>query len=227
MNFLPGWFPGAAGAAGAGGGEITLELFDYGESLNQAYVDLPSGIQAGDLILFADIADFQFLDLSVDVGYTLLGSTGADGDWGGQIAFKVAAGNEVDIFGSNGLPLGNGRKIGAILRPSVPISSASAHSGTGQITNSNPSAQNISSGGGTPPLVVAALFGVISGSSVSGMSFNPSPDGIITTSLAGANSQLILAWKFYPSAPANVSVDMNDSGSGNCLVSGYIQLEMT
>ncbi len=58
-NFLPGWMPGAAGAGGGGAAEFpVVEATNSGElepSTSQS-VTLPSGIQAGDLLIIVFVS---------------------------------------------------------------------------------------------------------------------------------------------------------------------------
>jgi len=53
--------------------------------------------------------------------------------------------------------------------------------------------------------------------------FNPAKDGEIQATAVDGPEDLWLAYKIYNSSPADVSIDMDDEGLFNALVSCYIQ----
>lgn len=84
-----------------------------------------------------------------------------------------------------------------------------------QATASAPTNQTVTSGGGTPPLVVLGLFN--SSISLVGPALSPAEDGGTTS--GGTR----VSYKIYNASPANVTVSEGDGGF-NMMASCYIQV---
>lgn len=184
-------------------------------------ITAPSGIQAGDLLVLLDRADNLSLPSTVvPTGFTSIANVNNGSGMRQIVSYKLATGSEggASITGmAGGLDV---NKALAVFRGNVPIASISVASLNAPApTDANPTAQNVTAAGGTVPLIV---FGCYSATNtiVSPRTFTPAKDGELNPS---PSQTLYLAWKIYNSAPANVSVDMDDEGSANTLASFYLQ----
>lgn len=206
---LPGLYlpPGLMGGASS----LTLSLYADAEDVGDT-LTLPSGIQAGDLIILYLYLVEGFP--SVPSGYTSVGET-IIGQFGGLVlAYKVAAGTE----GGDTIPMGTGFYSHAVvLRASRPISSASHGGRVNVVTNSNPAAQTIIMSGTTPPVLGVGLMAVESGSVTSPTA---TPPWGITSDASHSRIGVTL----FTASPSNILFDMGDGGSGNNLVGCWIEL---
>lgn len=193
---LSGFGAGASAAVGL----TSIAFFNSATSVNTASVTCPSGVIAGDLIVYANRGRedesavvpsgyTQILEMNFGDGHTIVSAKLASGSEGGN-----------SITGMGGISQLNAV---AVFRPNIPATAFSASTPNKQSTSGNPSPQTVLSAAGTPPLIV---FGVYSGhDSVSPRSMTPAKDGEISPF-----NEFWLAWKIYNSNPANVVVDMND-----------------
>jgi hypothetical protein len=120
-------------------------------------------------------------------------------------------------------PVGTGqtRAILTIFRPDQPISSfVFAHTG-GQHTNGDPDPQVIAASGDTPPLIVCAGYGVAGTTAV----VDPRTwTGSTPTSDTETDQFFFLHEIVNSGTPADVTVDMDDEGTGNVLLSACIEI---
>jgi hypothetical protein len=218
-SFMPGMFPmGAARQEPAPPAGVTLAFRSSSVSTTNA-VSAPSGNTAGDLLVYIDSASsFQIPSGPIPgsvtpSGFTLAAShtlaSGANG-YRQNISYKVATGSEGSITGMAGATTNH--KI--MLCFEGPISTAAHATFNGQGSTANPTAQNVTASGGTPPLVVIGAYRA--NGAVDPRTMSPAKDGEVTTT-----GLLYGAYKIYNSSPADVSVDMDDEGD-NILQSGYI-----
>lgn len=94
-----------------------------------------------------------------------------------------------------------------------------------QATNAgDPPAQTVLSASGIAPLVVFGCYGA--NSTISTRTFTVGGVGAKDGEIQGGDNTngCWLAYKIYNSAPADVVVDMPNSGGANLLESGYIQM---
>lgn len=186
-------------------------------------VSIPGGVQAGDLLLYG----FAAWNNSGNPSYTVpsgwasllnatMTSTGRIG-----IAAKRAVGSESGSIGGVFGDAGVDGKVCVLLRPDKPLTSiGSAQSVASQFSTSAPSNQVVTSGAGVAPLIVLALWNTVVGT-VSPRGMSPAKDDEYNSS-----TNLYLGWKLYASAPANVTVSMEDEGS-NAMGSCYTELALT
>lgn len=180
----------------------------------------PATLAAGDLAVLVDSADSTLDGVPpstvVPSGFTSIVNT-ANGTSHRQIcSYKILTGSESgSLSGMNGVD--NDRKAMVIFRGSSPITSVSVGSATGQQTTTNPTAQVPAASGGVAPLIVFGAY--FATSAVSPRNFTPAKDGEVNPS-----TNLYLAWKIYNSAPADVTIDMDDEGILNILQSFYLQV---
>ena len=213
-SFLPGWFPVV-------GSPARLTSISQQDSATATGTDVtgPAGIESGDLIVILDMAfGFSTPTSVLASGFTEIVDF-TDGNGKVILSYKIADGSEASatLAGMNGFS-NQDEKALYTFRGDVPITSVNVQSANSQITNGNPTSQTVTSGSGTPPLIVLGGYTSIDSSPVSPRTMSPAKDGEINSS-----SNHYLAYKIYNSSPANVSVDMNDEGDGNALCSCYIE----
>lgn len=184
-------------------------------STDDTIVPLHASAQAGDLaVAFAQKALnapttpalWTELFLSSDVRF-LIG------------AYKVLTGGETSVTFSTADGTGDGNS--AVFRPSRAISSVvfSPSPWNSQTTASDPTAQSVLASGVAVPLVVLG-FAAIAGGTAAFSTASPAFDATDLNS----DSDSILGYKIYNSAPADHSIDMADLGDFNGLASGYLRV---
>lgn len=223
MNFLPGWSHGFV----AGRTPLTTITQVLSATSTGSTISVPSGVQAGDLIVLFDAAGSSNTSIPTQVipsGFTsivdnTLVASGAAGQRN-TLSYKIASGTEgsTSLTGMNGS--NNNRKALLVFRGNVPAAIATVGDAAGQATDGNPSEQIVNASGGVAPLVVIGTWSLFPvGGTVDPRSFSPAKDGEINPT-----AQMYMAWKIYNTAPADVSVDMTDEGAGNTLQSCYIEM---
>lgn len=182
-------------------------------------VTAPAGILRGDLIVLLDRVSQTGLPTAVvPSGFTQIRSDN-DGSSVRMIpSYKIALGTEggTSITGMAAGSFEDGKAL-AVFRGNVPISGVSIASSAGQITNGNPTSQNVTAASGVSPLIV--IGGYASNAAVNPRTFTPAKDGEINP-----DTLLYLAYKIYNADPADTAIDMDDEGSGNGLQSFYLKL---
>lgn len=145
---------------------------------------------------------------------------------GGTVRTKMMAGVLTATDISNGYVAGvkgttRTQGILTTLRPSIPISALVWFDTDGVITTGNPAAQAIAASGGDAPLVVAA-------SMFSSGAIDPRTwTGGTPTEYQQASGTGLAIWllhQIFNSSPADITVDMDDEGSTNILLSGYLEV---
>ena len=115
-----------------------------------------------------------------------------------------------------------------VFRGNIPATSLVLGGNGTNSTAGDPAAQNVTAGSANPPLVVFGVYGAIGLSgTVNPRTFSTTKDAEIEAVGDGTFSNdvdLWLAYKIYNTAPADTSIDMDDEGTGNFLMSGYIQM---
>jgi hypothetical protein len=139
-----------------------------------------------------------------------------------NVSYKLATGAEASAA-ITGMDDTSDQKILAYFRPNIPATTLTLAS-VGQEYNLNdPAAQTVASGSGTPPLIVLGAYGsqgVIATRTFT-VAGSPAADGELSEA---SNDLVYLKYKIYNSSPADVVVDMGDSGQ-NFLVSCYIRVQ--
>ncbi|CDX21468.1 hypothetical protein MPLDJ20_110386 [Mesorhizobium plurifarium] len=180
----------------------------------------PASIQAGDLLVYGGRDNSG--TVSCPPGFTLWDTRSSAFTDRHNVAYKIADGTEAgaSLAAMNG---GTPRQNLLVFRPNFPLSTlvASTVVSSGS-TSSDPSPQAIASSGGVPPLVVIGMYSAIG--DVTTRTFTVSgaaaKDGEVES---GSNPDVWLAYKIYNGNPADVVIDMPDSGNDNCLQGGFIQ----
>lgn len=211
MNFLPGWFPVLAAAAGA-------SIVQVASASNSANVVCPS-VNAGDLIVHLDYSlnNIGSPTTVIPTGFTQITNNVA-GSVARQIAsYKIAAGSEggTTLTGMSGNIAT--RRIVVTFRRSPVAIAATVSTPNGEGTSGNPALQNVAASGGVAPLIVFGCYG--SDGSVDPRTFSPAKDNEVAQA-----TNLYLAWRVDNGAGQDTSIDMDDEGNANILQSFYIAL---
>jgi hypothetical protein len=220
---LPGWFPAIAAAA-ATPPVTAFAFFNSSSSSGVPTITLPTGIQPSDVIVLLDSrVSFGTVPTNVvPAGFTQIATvSGTDSLTAvrNTMTFKIAGGGEggATITGmSSDLA---GEMLAVVFRPNGRVTSITLGDVETQFSNNNPTAHTLGASAGTPPLILVA--GYSSSGDIDPRSFSPAKDGEAANGTLGQ----YIAWKFYGqgSSPADHSVDMDDEGSSNCIISAYLQ----
>lgn len=195
---------------------------------------------AGDLIVVANIYD----DFDSGVapsnnnypsGFTGIGVRSST-EIVARAAYKIASGSEggttITGMGLSGSSTTDAVYMGIYtfrsnLPPLFGIGAASTDFPVG--TGGNPAGATVTSGGGTPPLIVFGLYWTYNGGGqvLSPRTFSTTKDGEINMSSAVGQTSCYLAYKIYNSSPANTTVDMDDEGTYNWVGSWYLTMSET
>jgi len=231
MNFLPGWNP--AFITGAKLTTITQAL--SATSTNSATITAPSGILAGDLIVMLDLAAQNTTPTSVvPSGFSSIADIFGTNIGRMVASYKRAVGTEggTSITGMSTSGFYAMAKAIYVFRGNVPANNVSLVDADGIWASGNPTAQTVTSSGGTPPLVVLGFYGVATnGGRVNPRTFtvagSAAKDGELNAlhDNTFVDSDIYIAYKIYNfgATPADCVIDMDDEGE-NALASCYIQL---
>lgn len=196
-------------------------------STNSATITAPSGIQAGDLLVLLDSVWNNFAAppaSSVPTGFTSIvtATLGAAFSARMTLSYKKADGTESSASLTGMTGSGGAAKVLYTFRGNTPINDVNVSATGSEATDGNPVAQTISASGGTPPLV--AIAGYSSSAAVDPRTFTVGGVGAKDGELEAAGTSIFtwLAYKLYNASPANISVDMDDEGSSNIILSVYL-----
>jgi hypothetical protein len=136
------------------------------------------------------------------------------------VSAKIATGTEAStaITGMSGT--GGAAKALAVFRCDSIITSGIVGDIGSEATSGDPAAQVITASLGTPPLVVLGFYS--SFTAIDPRSMTPAKDGEIQAT--GNSIDSYIAWKTYNAAPEDVTIDMDDEGLDNILISCFIQV---
>lgn len=205
---------------------MAITVHDTATAENSETIEVPAGIQAGDLIVLLDYAEEVGAPLDTHPsGFTRLLEYGESASVSNHesvmiLSYKLAVGNESGqtLTGMDGDGIA---KALVVFRSDPPIESvAAAVDVDGDNTNGNPDPINIPAGSQTPPLIAFGCYG--SAGNISPRTMSPTKDGEVGLNEEDASAWL--AWKIYESSPADVQIDMDDEGNLNTLAGAYIRL---
>lgn len=196
----------------------------------------PAGITAGNLLVMVDLVwGGSSPTTAVPTGFSAISNV-TNSNRRQILSYKVADGTEAGAT-LTGMTAGAfiTRKSLICFRGGKKITTASSNDPDGILT-ADPSAQTITSGSGTAPLVVIGAYtshmtsvgttGPIDPRTFT-VSGSPAKDGEFENTGTNSSdlwSSVWIAWKvyFHNQTPANVVVDMENEGSANGLQSCYI-----
>lgn len=177
-------------------------------------VAAPSTIQNGDLLVLYDSASASSIPTTVTpANFTSILNNTVGTTRRIICSYKIASNSDASstITGMNGGITNN--KI-LLVFSTKGIASANVFDVAFEGTDGDPTAQTITSGSQTAPLVVISFVRNLN----SNYTMTPTEDGVIS------NSSQFGLYKIYNSTPANVTVDTNDGGANNLLMSFYITI---
>lgn len=219
-NFAPGWFP-----AGAIAPVVRQLSFIASTTANATSIALPASIQAGDLLIYGDIArDSSPPSAVTPTGFTNMTNEGA---FSTRLMthYRFADGTESGLTrtGMTGTTSRNA-KIVLQFRANQALSGVSPQSLGDEVTNGNPNQQTITASGGTAPVVLFAFYGcmgnVTNSGNVSVRDFSPAQDAEVSV-----GTTFYAKYKIINPADTlqNHTVDMTDDNGDQGLASGYLQ----
>lgn len=206
-----------------------ITLFGSSTADSSSTFDVPASVLAGDLIVVLDLSTHNSGSAPTTVVPTdftsIVNTLAPDGDQRQILSYKLAVGTEggTTLTGmeDDGVTV-RACKCLYVFRRSPVAGSLTVAGVVSTSVNTNPAAQNITASSGVVPLVVIGGYGCFN-SPISPRTFTPAKDGEIF-GMIGSDDTMYLAYKIYNSSPANVSIDMDDEGSGNTLQGCYIQM---
>lgn len=180
-------------------------------------ITAPTGIQAGDLIVFWDLR-FETGTANAPSGFTIAVSSSVTG-MRSAISYKIAAGTEsgTTITGMTGASQSY-QVILAVFRGNIPIGSVAVGSTHQEETANAPANQVCAASGGTAPLAVIATYSNAPPTAIATRGFSPAEDGEIAT----GSTHGFLKYKLYNSSPADTTLTQTDNGTFNTLQSCYL-----
>ncbi len=219
MSFLPGMFPGAFYSESA---TLVSSIAYEGATTSTATAGTItgySGILPGDLLVLYDYVSSISVPPEVAPSGFAIAASLLNVKFRWTLSYKIADGSEASAS-LTGMTTGSGsfaNKILLCFRPDIPATSAVSADPDATITDANPSAQTVTASGGTAPLIVFGCYA--STGAVNPRTMSPAKDGEMSS-----GTSFYVAWKIYNSSPADVSVDMDDEGNNNMLMSCYIEV---
>lgn len=216
VNVVPGGIEIAGAVASVSNVSLSISFVDSATINDSVTINMPAGIQAGDLAILADWS-LNTSGLPIGVVPSLWTQIGTSLTMGTQycrvLSYKVLDGTETTITGMN-FSLAS-RKLMVVFRKTAGIW-GSPQDVAEESTAGNPSAQTVNVG--AAPLVVVGSY--ISTNAVSPRTMTPTK----TSEVGVSDGPNYFAWAIYNSSPADTTVDMDDEGSGNILSSFYIAI---
>lgn len=183
-----------------------------------AFVDYPSGLQAGDLLVMKVYRTNTFVSAPFPTTpnwteiYNVNSSSHADG-----LRYYLADGTESGPVQIGSTPSST-RQALSVFRGNVPITGVNVQDVQGStLDTGDPAPKTILSGAGLAPLIVLGGYGSSNGTVVDPRSMSPAKDGE-----HGVDNNWV-AWKIFNSAPSDVTIDMEDEGT-NMLGGCYLEL---
>jgi hypothetical protein len=224
VNFLPGWFPGAAGAVAAG--LTTLTQVASATAQDSTTITGPASIQAGDLLVLYDTAfdSSGIPTTAVPSGFTIISNVvGLAGDSRLISSYKIATGAEASaaLSGLASDVPASGKGL-YVFRGNIPITSAAVQDIGQQSTSGNPTSQTVTAASGIAPLIVFGCYTAFG--TVNPRTFSADPkDGEINFPDGVGVFDNWLAYRIDNASGSNTSIDMDDEGTENYLSSFYIE----
>lgn len=193
---------------------MALSFVDSATSSTGATITAPNSIQRGDLLVLLQRGPYPDVAPS---GFTNIGSANLSTTYSTSAYYKIATGQE---NGSIITGISNGSKALLVFRGSGPLTVTPADY-EGQITSANPTAQTINASGQSTPLVALAMYDVAIGTT-DPRTFTVGGSDASDAEITSDSQQFYVKYKIYNSSPADITVDMDDEGTGNSLQSFYI-----
>lgn len=175
-------------------------------------------IASGDLCIIMNTLQQGSPVAATPSGFTQLADLPSGGFGGAaRVSYKILTGSETNI--SSGSTGTDEVMFALVLRPNSGISSVTPSTWNGQVTNDNPSLQTVNPTAVTTPVVVLGVTCSQSSSydfSTASPAFTEKPQAIFGGTAAR------YGYIIYNSSPASHSIDIDDEGFSNVLLSGYV-----
>lgn len=207
---------------GFGAGVRALSFVDSASSTG-ASVTIPAIAAVGDVAILVDyVVSFSAaVTKVVPSGWTELVDTAgtAVGDY-----YRVIASYRILTSGQPGASVtgmneDGENKLMLVFRHANGISSITPSTWNSEIGDGDLASQAANASGGTAPLIVIGAA-CIEGGTASFSTASPAFDDTV----ASSDADILMGYKLYDNSPANHTIDMNDLGNNNALVSGYLQI---
>lgn len=195
-------------------------------------ITVPASAQAGDLVVIlayaTNFGGTGYPPIGSPAGWTEIThsyfgpSSGGDGHTLYSI-YKVIVSGDVSasINVINNVSGVNYSTQLYVFRPTKTIAGVTPSTWLTEITSSNPASQAANASGAGTPVIVLGLAGL----RAANPSFSTaSPAWTSTTSENVGDTRTITGYVLYNTSPQNHTVDMNDLGFANALMSGYISV---
>lgn len=183
-----------------------------------ATVTMPGGIVAGDIGIILQYAGGDGdPTIGSPSGWTAMFTPVVGGSAGGAGWARILDGTETTV--NTGTTASEISSYLIVIRPSSPVTTLAFGTWSKEATSGNPVAQSVDPTALAPPVIVLGMAGASSGS-FSFSAFSPSP----TTEYARGTGNLYsrIGYRIDNTTPQLTSIDMNDQGTRNVLVSGYV-----
>lgn len=190
---------------------------------------LPTGSAIGDLAVLFDMAKNDSTTIPTEVtpsGWTqALASTGLSqgaisGSMRQVVSYKVLTNADITAGSVTGMTANDRVKRMLAFIPDASITTVTPGSWNQELTSGDPASQTVTASGQQTPLVV---FGMIFDNNAA-PAFSTESPAFDATGTVTDGCGIRVGYKVYNSSPSNHSVDMNDEGGGNALVSGYLRV---
>lgn len=172
--------------------------------------NIPNDVIAGDLLIMVDAGGGPFSPPSAlaPSGWTEMGSTTV-GKTRVQSRYKIAAGGDA---GASIATLGSlgGTSMIIAFTPRKPILTLTASSVNQQASTGNPSAQTITAGGQTGPMIGVGFY--VANAAVDPRTFTIGGVDAKDQELQSITGDTYTAWKIFEKAGSDINVDMDDEG---------------
>ena len=186
-------------------------------SVTTATAAIPTTTRKGDLIVVSGFAQGGSPGSPTWTGFTNIVN---NVDSGGRItvAYKVSDGTDAGNNLSRTSGSNNGDIIVVVFRGHAAIKTVAVQDADVQTTDGDPTAQTLTAGGGSTPLIAFGVYG--STSAVSTRTFSTTEDSELSSS-----TRHYLKYKIYNKSvtPSNATIDTGDNGTNNALASFYIE----
>lgn len=193
---------------------------------NAASITIPATARGGDIAVLFDYSANSGapVTFATPSGFTTIATSAEAGTFiVGIASFKILS-NTDPSTSVTGMTNDFRSKVMMVFRPVGRISGISVPTWSAETTSGNPSSQSVLASGLRAP---ALVFGM-AGSNVNTIPFStasPAFDDEIFQLLVSTSGGMRVGYKIYNSAPADHTVDMNDLGNDNTLVSGLIRVQ--
>lgn len=135
-----------------------------------------------------------------------------------SVFYKVLVSGDISASVSTIVGSSANASVMFVFRPDATISAVTPSTFNAQATENNPSSQNVAASGQPAPLLV------IGGVGCNGTAAFSTASPAFDSTVVNASAILIGGYNIYNSSPADHSIDMNDLGTTNGLISGYIRV---